>query len=44
MPTEVQAVALQLREYQATNWWRNERGLINFQNEAVNLTYYWIKY
>ena len=41
---KVQIVAVQPREYQATNWWRNEQGLINFQNELVKLPYYWAKY
>ncbi len=42
--TEIRVVAAGPREYAATNWWRNEQGLINFQNEWVKLPYYWLKY
>lgn len=41
---DIQVVAVQPREYAATNWWRHEQGLINFQNEWVKLPYYWVKY
>jgi uncharacterized SAM-binding protein YcdF (DUF218 family) len=42
--TEIRVVAAQPREYAATNWWKNEQGLINFQNEWVKFPYYWAKY
>jgi uncharacterized SAM-binding protein YcdF (DUF218 family) len=41
---EVRLVAVAPPQYQATNWWQNEHGLIDFQNEWVKLPYYWLKY
>ena len=38
----VRAVAPE--QYQATNWWRHEEGLIAFQNEVVKSAYYHLKY
>jgi hypothetical protein len=31
-------------EYDPTNWWKNEEGLIMTNNELVKLLYYFIKY
>lgn len=31
-------------EYDQTNWWKNEEGLIMANNEIVKLAYYFIKY
>jgi uncharacterized SAM-binding protein YcdF (DUF218 family) len=31
-------------EYQRDNWWRNERGIIGFQNEVMKYLYYRLKY
>ena len=31
-------------QYQATNWWKHEEGLIAFQNEVVKSMYYHLKY
>jgi uncharacterized SAM-binding protein YcdF (DUF218 family) len=31
-------------EYQATNWWTHEEGLIAFQNEVIKSLYYHLKY
>lgn len=44
LPVKVQVHAVQPREYGVTNWWRNEEGLIAFQNEAIKSLYYWVKY
>jgi uncharacterized SAM-binding protein YcdF (DUF218 family) len=41
---EVRLVAVAPPQYQATNWWQNEKGLIDFENEWVKLPYYWVKY
>jgi hypothetical protein len=40
---KVRIVAVAPHEYQASNWWWNEHGLIDFQNECVKLPYYWLK-
>ena len=32
------------RGYAINNWWRDERGLIDFLNEFIKLVYYWISY
>jgi uncharacterized SAM-binding protein YcdF (DUF218 family) len=42
--TEIQMVAVDRPEYQASNWWRHENGLIAFQNEWTKMLYYRIKY
>jgi uncharacterized SAM-binding protein YcdF (DUF218 family) len=42
--TEIHVVAIDPREYTATNWWTHEEGLVAFQNEWVKLPYYWLKY
>ena len=31
-------------QYQATNWWHREEGLIAFQNEVIKFAYYRLKY
>jgi len=36
--------ALETRQYQLTNWWQTELGLIAFQNEIIKLFYYHLKY
>ena len=36
--------ALNPPEYQRDNWWRNERGIIGFQNEVMKYLYYRLKY
>jgi uncharacterized SAM-binding protein YcdF (DUF218 family) len=33
-----------LEQYQATNWWQSEAGLIAFQNEVMKSLYYHLKY
>jgi uncharacterized SAM-binding protein YcdF (DUF218 family) len=42
--TELRVAAVQPWEYRSTNWWQNEHGLIDFQNEWLKLPYYWVKY
>jgi uncharacterized SAM-binding protein YcdF (DUF218 family) len=42
--TDVRVVAVQPWEYQSTNWWKVEQGLLAFQNEWVKLPFYWLKY
>ena len=31
-------------QYQTTNWWKHEEGLIAFQNEVIKYLYYHLKY
>ncbi len=39
---DVRVVALDTREYNRTNWWQREQGVIAFQNEVVKyLLYRW---
>jgi uncharacterized SAM-binding protein YcdF (DUF218 family) len=42
--TGIRSAAVQPWDYQSTNWWQHEQGLIAFQNEWVKLPYYWLKY
>lgn len=44
LDTTVQVVALDPAQYQASNWWRHERGLIQFQNELIKHLYYRVRY
>jgi uncharacterized SAM-binding protein YcdF (DUF218 family) len=41
---EVWIEAIAPLEYSAEDWWRNEQGLIGFQNEAVKYLFYRLKY
>jgi uncharacterized SAM-binding protein YcdF (DUF218 family) len=41
---QIRIVAVDPRQYQATNWWRHEEGLIAFQNECIKSVYYHLKY
>jgi uncharacterized SAM-binding protein YcdF (DUF218 family) len=41
---DLRVVAVQPWDYQSTNWWQIEPGLVAFQNEWVKLPYYWFKY
>ena len=41
---QVRVEALPVREYTARNWWRNEHGVVAFQNEILKFAYYWVKY
>lgn len=40
LPIEIHVVALPALGYTATDWWRHEKGLIDFQNEVVKWVYY----
>jgi len=40
LPVDIHVVALPALGYTAKNWWRNEKGLIDFQNEVVKWIYY----
>lgn len=44
MGTSVLVQAVPAREYTAADWWRNEHGLVAFQNEVLKFAYYWVKY
>ena len=36
--------AIKLRAYGVDDWWRDERGLIDFQSEMIKSLYYWFNY
>jgi hypothetical protein len=36
--------AIDLPDYQRDNWWKNEHGVIGFQNEVAKYLYYRLKY
>jgi uncharacterized SAM-binding protein YcdF (DUF218 family) len=39
---DVRVIALDAEEYNRTNWWQDERGLIAFQNEIIkSVLYHW---
>jgi uncharacterized SAM-binding protein YcdF (DUF218 family) len=41
---QVRVEAVPVREYTARDWWRNEYGIVSFQNEVLKCAYYKIKY
>lgn len=41
---KVSVFAVAPLRYQINDWWRNEEGVIQFQNEIVKSAYYWLKY
>jgi uncharacterized SAM-binding protein YcdF (DUF218 family) len=41
---QVHVHAIIPNEYNVSNWWQNEQGLIAFQNEFLKYAYYWFKY
>jgi uncharacterized SAM-binding protein YcdF (DUF218 family) len=43
-PVKIYVVPVDPVDYNLENWWRNEEGLIQFQNELVKSVYYWFKY
>ena len=43
LPIEIHVVALPALGYTATDWWRHEKGLIDFQNEVVKWVYYRVR-
>jgi uncharacterized SAM-binding protein YcdF (DUF218 family) len=44
MPVKIYVVAVDPVHYQINNWWRNEEGVVAFQNEIIKSIYYWLKY
>jgi uncharacterized SAM-binding protein YcdF (DUF218 family) len=42
--TQVQVPALDDPEYPRLEWWKNEKALIEFQNEVIKYIYYRVKY
>jgi uncharacterized SAM-binding protein YcdF (DUF218 family) len=42
--TRVLVAVAPTEQYQATNWWHHEEGLIAFQNEVIKYLYYHLKY
>jgi uncharacterized SAM-binding protein YcdF (DUF218 family) len=40
----IQVPALEPPDYRRDNWWRNEGGLLGFQNEVIKYVYYRFKY
>ncbi|MEA2987354.1 MAG: hypothetical protein QOG83_65, partial [Alphaproteobacteria bacterium] len=40
----IRVPALDPLDYRRDNWWRNEAGLIGFQNEVIKYVYYRFKY
>jgi uncharacterized SAM-binding protein YcdF (DUF218 family) len=43
LPVEIHVVALPAIGYTAADWWRHEKGLIDFQNEVVKWVYYRVR-
>jgi uncharacterized SAM-binding protein YcdF (DUF218 family) len=41
---EIHVVAIDPRRYKINDWWRNEEGVIAFQNEFLKFVYYRFKY
>ena len=41
---EVQVPALDDPEYSLSDWWKNEKAIIEFQNEVIKYVYYRFKY
>ncbi len=44
VPTQIEVNAAPHWDFDATNWWTTERGLIYFFQEIVKLAYYWLTY
>jgi uncharacterized SAM-binding protein YcdF (DUF218 family) len=40
----VEVLALPTLDYNVNNWWRDEQGVIGFQNEVIKYLYYRMKY
>jgi len=43
LPVEIHVLALPALGYTAEDWWRHEKGLIDFQNEVVKWVYYRVR-
>jgi uncharacterized SAM-binding protein YcdF (DUF218 family) len=44
LPVKIGIVAVDPVRYKINNWWRNEEGLIQFQNEIIKSLYYHVRY
>jgi uncharacterized SAM-binding protein YcdF (DUF218 family) len=44
LPVSLEVTAVPYAGFDATNWWRNENGLITLNNEYIKLFYYYWKY
>jgi uncharacterized SAM-binding protein YcdF (DUF218 family) len=44
LPVTVELAAARSPDYDETNWWQSEAGLIAFNNEYIKLGYYLLKY
>ena len=44
LPVRLQMVAVPYSDFNQTNWWKNENGLITLNNEYIKLFYYDFKY
>ncbi|OGN72253.1 MAG: hypothetical protein A2X25_00900 [Chloroflexi bacterium GWB2_49_20] len=44
LPVRLEVGAAPHIGFDASNWWQNENGLINLNNEYIKLFFYWIKY
>lgn len=42
--TQVKVLALDDPDYTTADWWKNEKGLLSFQNEVIKYVYYRFKY
>jgi hypothetical protein len=42
--TQVEVPAWDESDYNRSDWWRDERGVITFQNEIIKYIYYRLKY
>ena len=43
-PVKIYIVGVAPVRYKMNDWWRNEEGVIQFQNELAKSVYYWFKY
>jgi uncharacterized SAM-binding protein YcdF (DUF218 family) len=43
-PVKIYISAVDPVRYKMNNWWQNEEGLIQFQNEIIKSVYYWFEY
>lgn len=44
LKVDVRVIALDLPEYNRTNWWQREQGVIAFQNEVIKYLLYRTRY
>lgn len=44
LPVRLEVAAAPHTGFNDSNWWQNEEGLINLNNEYIKLFFYWIKY